>query len=190
MAFIERDDGDRGELFAWWGGSQLDAETQFTCAVNEIILVLDAESEDLVATLGPGRHPLPPALSRHAKGDEVLVIFVTTTPLRIEAGGALDELTDQPWVELNARVTVRDAAKAIELLPLLDDDESPEDWLAEELILAVGRAAEEKGGDLEALQAATGTLAAAAGRYANEVLAELGLEVTAPEIEFSESEEE
>ena len=190
MAFIQREDGDRGDVFAWWDGSELDAETQFSCDVNEVILVLDAESEDLVATLGPGRHALPPALKRLAGQGEVLVIFVTTGPMGIEAGGALDDLADEPWVEIKARVTVRDAAKAIELLPLLDDDESPEDWLAEELILAVSHAAEAVGGDFQALQAARGSIAAAATGFANSVMTDLGFEVSTPELEFSQSDDD
>ena len=167
MAFIQREDGDRGEIFAWWDGTALDASAQFNCQPHETILVLDADN-----------------------GDEVLVIFVTTSPLRIEAGGALADLPDEPWVEINARVTVRDPVKAIELLPLLDDDEAPEDWLGEELILAVGHAAEEKGGDVQGLQSAAGAIAQAAANYANAVMADLGFEVAVPELSFSLSDDD
>jgi len=190
MAFIQRDDGDRGEVFAWWDGSALDAGTQFNCDVNETLLVLDANSEEVVATLGPGRHAMTLALAPYAQGDEVLVIFVTTSPMRVEAGGALADLPDEPWVEIKARVTVRDPVKAIELLPLLDDDEAPEDWLGEELILAVGRAAEENGGDLQRLQTSSGAIAKAAAGYANAVMADLGFEVAVPELSFSQSEDD
>lgn len=189
MAFIQRDDGDKGEIFAWWDGTALDASAQFNCQPNETILVLDANSEDLVATLTPGRHAMTGPLAPYANGDEVLVIFVTTSPLRVEAGGALADLPDEPWVEINARVTVRDPVKAIELLPLLDDDEAPEDWLGEELILAVGHAAEEKGGDVQGLQSAAGAIAQAATGYANAVMADLGFEVAVPELSFSQSED-
>lgn len=190
MAFIRRDDADRGEVFAWWEGTRLAADSQFSCEPNEAILVLDADREELVATLGPGRHALTPELQRYVGGDEVLVIFVTTSPMKIEAGGALDDVEEQPWVELHARVTVRDPVKAIEMLPLLDDDETPEDWIAEELILAVGRAADEHGGNLAALQADTEKVAQAATGYANEVCAELGLEVADPEMAFSDTEDD
>jgi hypothetical protein len=190
MPFIQRADGDKGDVFAWWDGSALDAETQFNCDMNEAILVLDAGSEELVTTLGPGRHGMSAELKKYAGGDEVLVLFVTTSAMKVEAGGALDDLDDQPWVEATARVTVKDPVKAIELLPLLDDDELPEEWIAEELILAVARAAAEHGGALDALQAARATVAIAAAGFANEVFSELGMEVTVPEVEFSESEEE
>ncbi len=190
MPFIARADEDRGDLFAWWDGSELDAETQFACNADEVVLVLDAQSEDVVATLGPGRHSLPVTLGRYLSGGKVLVIFVTTAPVTIEAEGVLDAHDDQPWVELAGVVTVRDPVKALELLPHLDDDETPEDWVAEELVLYTGRAVEEDGGDLEALSAKTAMLSERAQAFANEDFAGFGLSVALRDLELSESEEE
>ena len=96
---IQRTDEDRGDLFAWWDGSELTADTQFLCEMNEVALVLDAESEALVATLGPGRHALPPSLGRYVGGGEVMVIFLTTTAVDLVAEGALEDLDEEPWVE-------------------------------------------------------------------------------------------
>ena len=85
---------------------------------------------------------------------------------------------------------MKDPTRALELLPQLGEDESPEDWIGEEFLLAVGRAAEGNGGDLDALQEATNTLAGEAEVDLNKILAEYGLEVSTPELEFSESEDD
>ncbi len=163
----------------------LEAGAELVCNADEAVVVLDGR-EELVARFGPGRHALPAWAGR----DDLLFIFVTTGALRIEAGGALDDVTDEPWLELFATVHVDDPVKAIELLPLLDEDEAPEDWIAEELILAVSHAARERRAGLSALQAATADLARAAAEHANEAFAEVGLVVGVPEMAFSDSDEE
>lgn len=187
MHVIRRDDGARGDVFAWFGGT-LQAESQLQCEPNEAVLVLD-DQEEVVTTLGPGRHALPSELKPYVGRDDLLFIFVTTGTMRIEAGGALDDVMDEPWLELFAQVSVKDPVKAIELLPLLDEDEAPEDWIAEELILAVSHAARERRVGLEGLRAATADIARAAAGYANEAFAEVGLEVGVPEMAFSDAED-
>ncbi len=190
MSFIARADEDKGDLFAWWDGSELTADTQFQCNMNEAILVLDANGEETVATLGPGRHALPAELKRFVDGGEVIVIFITTSALQLEAEGVLEEHEDQPWVEIAATFTVRDAAKALELLPHLDDDETPEDWLSEELVIGAARVAAEHGGDLAALRAASSSFKGQLEALANEDLAAFGLSARVTSVEFSESEDE
>jgi hypothetical protein len=127
---IRRSEDDADDLFAWWDGSELAADTQFVCNGNEVVLVLDAGTEDVVTQVGPGRHALPASLRRYVGGDEVLVIFLTTTAVELEAEGALEDVDDEPWAEASTRLTVRDPVKAVELLPELGDDESPEDWVS------------------------------------------------------------
>lgn len=167
----------------------MQAESQLVCEPNESMLVLD-DQEEVVTTLGPGRHALPAELKPYVGRDDLLFIFVTTGSMRIEAGGALDEVQDEPWVELFAQVSVKNPLKAIELLPLLDEDEAPEDWIAEELILAVSRAAGERRVGLEGLRAATPDIARAAAVFANEAFAEVGLEVGVPELAFSDADDD
>jgi hypothetical protein len=188
MTLIRRAEDDLGELFAWWDGGELTADSQFLCGPDEVAFVLDERTEVLAASLGPGRHGLPAALGRYVDGAEVLVIFVTTSPVKIEAEGVLDDHPDQPWVEVSAAFTAGDPQRALELLPRLDDDESPEDFLADELMLAVAEAAGAHGGALAALQDAQGALAARAQVAANAALAELGLTVRIDQLELSESE--
>lgn len=185
---IRRSADDAGDLFAWWDGSELVADTQFVCNGDEVILVLDAGSEELVTRIGPGRHAVPASLARYVDGDEVLVIFLTTSMISLAAEGILEDVDDEPWAEASTRLVVRDAQKALELLPELGDDESPEEWVAAELLLALARAASEHGGDLEALQEASSTLASQAQADLNGVLAEYGLQIFPMELELSESE--
>lgn len=185
MQLIRREEEARGDVFAWWEGGALKENSQLVCNTDEAVVVLDGH-EELVARFGPGSH----ALKDWAGRDDLLFIFVTTGALRIEAGGALDDVKDEPWLELFARVSVKDPTKAIELLPLLDEDEAPEDWIAEELILAVSHAARERRVGLEGLQAATADIARAAAEYANEAFAEVGLEVGVPEMAFSDSDDD
>jgi hypothetical protein len=187
--FIQRAPEDRGDLFAWWDGSELTAQTQFMCDVNEIILVLDAETEELVAELNAGRSSLPPSLGRYLSGGEVLVIFLTITPVTLETEGALEDVDDEPWCEVVTKVTVRDTEKALELLPQLGEDESPEEWIEAELLIALARAAQEHGGDLEALQSVAPKLAMDAEADLNETLAEYGMQVSTPLVSLSESED-
>ena len=185
---IRRGEDDAGDLFAWWDGSELVADTQFVCNGDEVVLVLDAGTEELVTQVGPGRHALPASLKRYVGGDEVLVIFLSTGMVELSAEGALEDVDDEPWAEASTKLIVRDAKKALDLLPELGDDESPEDWVAAELLLALARAATENGGDLEALQEASSTIASQAQADLNGVLAEYGLQVFTIDLELSESE--
>ncbi len=182
---IERDRADEGDLFSWWDGSELDDDAQFSCAMNEQILVLDADDESLLAKLGPGRHALPPQLV--GREGPVLIIFVTTSPITLAPEGVLDEAPAQPWVELRAQLTVRDAEQALELLPHIDDDELPESFLETEILNAVLSAVLAQGGDLEDLQAKRASLQKLASELLNEELEVYGLAAQLDGLELSEA---
>jgi hypothetical protein len=175
MALIRRAPEAKDDLFAWWDGTQLEPSSELACAESERVVVLEARSEHLVTTLGPGHHDVTPALRE--VGD-VLVLFVTTAPTVIEAEGVFDDHDEAPHVELSATVTVLDAVKAVGLLAQLDPDESPEDWVAEELMLAAVRAVDEHGGKLAQLERAWAEVNANALRLANEQLAAVSLVAT------------
>lgn len=186
---MSRSDEDGEDLFAWWTGDALTADTQFAVAPNEVALVLDGESEELVAALEPGRHGLPGALEAYGDGREVTVIFLTTTPLALEFEDSLEDVDDEPWAELKGQVQVTDPVKALELLPQVED-EAPEDWICVEVLASLSDAAQAHGGDLEALQADLGTLTQTTLASVNELLAQYGLQVTSLDLTLSETEDE
>src|SRR5437016_5033985 len=96
-ALLARDPESRGDLIAWWEGETIESDAQAICEPDEMIVFLD--DDEVVATLGPGRHSLasgPPALAPHlVGGDEIAVAFVTTRTTRLEAEGTLEELDNE-----------------------------------------------------------------------------------------------
>lgn len=187
-SFVVRADDDQGDLIAKWSG-ELSADTQFSIDTNEVAFVIEGEEAELVAAFVPGRHALPDELQPHI-GKEVLVLFISTGTTQLCAEGALDDVEDEPWLEAQATLTVHEPAKVLAMLARLGEDESPEDWVAAELLIAAGKAAVEVGGGLEQLQGSLGAIAEQTQASLNEVLAELGMEATLSELELSESEDE
>ena len=184
---VARDSQSQGDLISWWEGDDLDVETEVSCAMDEVVLFI--EGDEVVSTLGPGRHSLaipPGPLERFVIGtDELGIAFVTTTVIRLDGAGVLEELDNEgaedvePTVSFVAAVRVIDPARIVPLLEKLSDEESLEDWLIDELVLHAQTAASESNRSLDELT--SGTYSAQLGekttQNANEVLGEYGIEV-------------
>jgi hypothetical protein len=164
---LARDDEAQGDLISWWEGEEPESQVQVTCAMNEVVLFI-GEDYEVLQTFGPGMHAVefPEGAS---------VAFVTVTATRIEDDAVVEDLDDAE-VTLTAMVRITDAAKMIALLEKLDDEESLEGWLGDELILHAVAAAEEAGLDADAMEGNADLLEQTAQR-AREVLADYGIEV-------------
>lgn len=189
---LSRDAESQGDLISWWDGDQLEADTQVSCAIDEVVMFID--DDEVVATLGPGRHslaPPPPSLERYLKGsflagpEKVAVAFVTTRTVRLEAEGILEELDDEgeedvePTVSFRVALRICDAAKVVGLLEKLSDDECLEDWLVDELVLHAQVAATQSNRTLAELASGAhgAQLAVKIAQNAGEILVEYGIEV-------------
>jgi hypothetical protein len=189
---LARDSESQGDLISWWDGDQLEADTQVSCAMDEVVMFID--DDEVVATLGPGRHslvPPPPSLERYLKGsflsgpDKVAVAFVTTRTVRLEAEGILEELDDQgaedvePTISFRVALRITDATKVVPLLEKLSEDECLEDWLIDELVLHAQAAATESNRTLAELASGAhgAQLAVKIAQNAGEILVEYGIEL-------------
>ncbi len=142
MTTIARDAESRGDLIAWFESDDApESPVTLTCGPDEAaVLVVDGEA---LRTLGPGRHALSSddeALAEWIDGevDAVQVAFLTTTPVTIEASADFERpgegnTIDRGTITGSAELKVTSPELAIGLLDSLGDDESLEDWLADEL---------------------------------------------------------
>jgi len=185
---IERDPEFEGDILGWWDGVlDRDGEDELVCAPGELAVVLDGDA--VLATFGPGRHQLTaqsaPALAKYLKAmDPVDIAFVTErTTIDFEAPmGAYedpDQKRYQPSVSSSFAVVVKDPALVVGLRDELEEDQSVEDFLIDEVVDAASEA-------LAALDPPLATLAKsgelpgwleATQRLVNEVVGELGMSV-------------
>ncbi|MFZ5442164.1 MAG: hypothetical protein ACOZQL_19305 [Myxococcota bacterium] len=179
---IRRPEGG-GTLLTRWDGDSLPDDAQFLCGPTERVLVVDLDDEEL-ASFGPGRHALPPGL--RGRDEPVNVFFVSTAPVRVHAQGTLEFHDDEPWVEIDATVTVNDPSMLLGLVSHLDE-ESGEQYVAEDLLRAAGTTAEDNGWGLDALLEASESFAAAIEGEATDALEMFGLAVSVERVQVSAS---
>lgn len=139
MTSIARNPETKNDLIDWWDDEALDDTVDVAVGPGEVVLfVCDGE---VVAQLAPGRHRITveshPALEDWLAGDEEAmgVAFVTvgrSVEVDVAIGYTWGE-RDQAFVSTTARLKVTDGARAIGLLEHLDDEESLEDWLGDEV---------------------------------------------------------
>jgi hypothetical protein len=153
MTTIARDEAAAGDLLAWFESDEpLEAPVMLTCGPDEAaVLVVDGEP---LRTLPPGRHALSAdddALADWLDGevDAVQVAFLTTTPVTIEAVGEFErpgaqDTIDRGTITGSAELQVTAPELVMALLDSLDDEESLEDWLSDELAVHLKASVDER----------------------------------------------
>jgi hypothetical protein len=154
MTTIARDEASAGDLIAWFASDEaLEGPVTLTVGPEEAaVLVVEGEA---LRALPPGRHALSAddaALADWLDGevDAVQVAFLTTTAVTIEAVGEFerpgeDDTIDRGTITGSAELQVTSAEQVIALLDELDDEESLEDWLADELAVHLKASVDERG---------------------------------------------
>jgi hypothetical protein len=185
MRFIARDADSEGDLIAWYeGDAQGASPAQLTCALDEVaVIVVDGEAS---RELPPGRHPLTAEdyeeLTGWLEGDDESVdfAFLTTSPVTLELAGDYARGEDEASFTARAVVQVTSGTEAIGLLENLADDESLEDWLADEVAVHLVAALDEHP-EADLLELSSGALneelEASTLERANEALTAFGISV-------------
>ncbi len=137
---LAREAEEEGEKFIldWWEGDDIEAGDQVNCAMNEVAVLVDEENE-VLTTFAAGIAVIP-----EFDAEEVSLAFVRLTFARIVSEGTLEDFDDAP-VTVLSMVRVIDPVKMIPLLDKLDEEESLEDWLGDELLIHAAAAIEESG---------------------------------------------
>lgn len=182
---IERDAEFGGDILGWWDGV-LDEDDELVCGPGELAVVLDGDA--VLATFGPGRHKpaANPGLAEYVEAQDAVDVAFVTQRTTVDLEGSLGDFEDpaqkryQPSVSSGLEVQVTDAALVVALRDELDEDQSVEDFLIDEVLDAASEALEELNPRLAALVAEGGAVPGwleATQRRVNEVVRELGLAV-------------
>jgi hypothetical protein len=148
LARAEEEEGEK-YIIDWWEGDDIEAGDQITCAMNEVAVLVDEENE-VLTTFPAGIAVIP-----EFDAEDVSLAFVRLTFARIVSEGTLEDFEDAP-VTVLSMVRVTDAAKIMPLLDKLDEDETLEDWLGDELLIHAAAAIEESGlEDVDAINSDT-----------------------------------
>lgn len=140
---ITRSNDDSDELYGWWDGEAIEAGDQVSCDTSEVAVFWDGEQ--VVTTLGPGRHQLTaessPALAPFFEDDSPIhICFVTTSAVSgFEVEGSIspdddddddDDAEEEPSASIEVTLRVVDpglfVAKAVEIEEGDDDDDDDE----------------------------------------------------------------
>lgn len=180
---IQRDADFADDLVAFWDGDAPSEGDQASVEPGDRLLIID--DEGLVAAFDAGRH----ALKSYG---EVDVVFVSQKRHSLENDGELVEEELETGYVLRATVQVRDAAKMVELIAMvIEQEQTVEDWLADEIAIDAATAADDVGVDLADLEAERASVMPKAIARANEVLADHGIELLSiEELEYGDFEDD
>lgn len=178
--FIRREEDAADALVAFWEGDAPSEGDQASVDMGDRLLIFN--DEGLLAALDAGRHTLAPV-----DGD-VYVAFVSQKRYALEHEGEISEDDFETGYSLRATVQVRDAAKMVALIAMVDEaEQSVEEWLADEIAIDVAAAAGEAGVELEDVGEKLTSIREAAIAATNEVLTEHGIELLSiDELEFGD----
>ncbi len=188
MTSIARSTETQGDLIDWWNDAPLKGDVDVTLRPAEVAVFV--REGEVLLELPPGRHRLTaqshPVLAGWLSGkDHDLGIAFLTIGLRTEVDVGIGYTWGEQveaFVATTATITVQDGSKAIGLLEHLDDEESLEDWLGDEIATQLADAI----GELDVpdilhvtSQAHDADLVEAALAKANDVLGAYGVRVEA-----------
>jgi hypothetical protein len=136
---ISRNVETKDDLIDWWDDQELDDTVDVSVNPGEVVLFV--REGEVVAQLAPGRHRITaeshPDLEDWLDGDddEMAIAFMTVgRSIEVEASiGYTWGEKDEAFVTGTAKLIVTDGSRAIGLLEHLDDEESLEDWLGDEV---------------------------------------------------------
>jgi hypothetical protein len=132
---IARNLETQGDLIDWWDEEELDDTVDVSVGAGEVVLFVR------LVELKPGRHRLTaeshPVLADWLRNDdEDVAIAFMSVGQRVEVDVAIgytwDE-RDEAFVATTGTIVVKDGALAFGLLEHLDDEESLEDWIGDEI---------------------------------------------------------
>lgn len=174
---------DGGTLLAREIVTRLDPGAQFLCGPGETLIICELADETELAVLGPGRHAVPPELEGNE--EPLVVFFVATVPVRVHAEGVLEGHAEAPRVELDATVTIDDPSSAVSVFAHMDDEQTAEQFFAEELLRAAETAAEANDWSLEQLVELDGSFAAATEGEATDRVSMFGITLSVARVQVS-----
>jgi len=136
---IARDSETQDDLIDWWDDEELDDSVEVTVGAAEAVLFV--REGEVLLELPPGRHRLTaeshPALADWlGNDDEEVAIAFLTVGRRIELDVAIGYTwgeKDEAFVSTTGAIVVKNATLALGLLEHLDDEESLEGWIADEI---------------------------------------------------------
>jgi hypothetical protein len=177
--FIRREEDTANALVAFWEGDAPSEGDQASVDLGDRLLIFN--DEGLIAALDAGRHMLSAA-------DGAYVAFVSQKRFELACDGEIAEDEIETGFSLRAVVQVRDAAKMVDLIVMVDDaEQTVEEWLAAEIAIDAAAVAGEAGVDLDDVGDKLDSVRDAAIAAANEALSEHGIEVLSiDELAFDE----
>ena len=139
MTSIARNSESQDDLIDWWDEEELDDAVEVTVGMTEVVLFVKEGA--VLLELPPGRHRLTaeshPVLEEWLDNDDedVAIAFVTVgrrIELEVAIGYTWGE-KDEAFVSTTGAIVVKNGTLALGLLEHLDDEESLEGWIADEI---------------------------------------------------------